>query len=65
MGGWDESHVISYVEDMCLRCKACGKLGFVMDEDAAGIYMGGQTPTEAWQMVAKHLPKAYADQSET
>ena len=40
MGGWDESHVVSYVEDMVLRCKACGKLGYVMDEDVVNSTVG-------------------------
>jgi len=64
IGGWDEECVLSYFDDIFSRIKAIGKVGFLVDQDAAGVFLGGETPEELWQAMAKHFPSAYAGKDE-
>ena len=44
IGGWGEEFVLHDFEDLFLRIQALGKVGFLVDEAAAGVHLGGQTP---------------------
>ena len=65
MGGFDESFVLPYVPDFITRISILGRVGYVQDQDAAGVcLLLGDGLEEQWAKQLSCLPPAYQDQTE-
>ena len=65
IGGFDEAFVLPYFPDMVARISLAGKVGYVADQDTAGICLPLADGLDTqWAKQLSCLPPAYQDQTE-